>query len=54
MTGETITAAELAARMGITAAELAADVDAAEHRPVAGPNRRTRRALERAGRRKGR
>jgi hypothetical protein len=50
---ETITAAELASRMGISEAELHRQVSESDRRAPVGPNRATRRALAKQQRRKG-
>jgi hypothetical protein len=53
MAAETITAAQLAARMGISEAELHRQVNESDRRAPAGPNRAARRALAKQQRRKG-
>lgn len=51
---ETITAEEMAHRMGMSPDVFAAEVAAAGKRPSRGPNRAQRRAMARADRKRGR
>ncbi|MCU1488302.1 MAG: hypothetical protein JWN67_5048 [Actinomycetia bacterium] len=50
MTAGTHTAAELAARAGMPVAKLQREIADADHRPPAGPNRATRRAVAKQAR----